>query len=110
MGASWMSAYVLLWCVAFGMEQEYAHAVEVLRKEVPQVVPQVWHPDSDSEKRVFFGPIHTTTGNTEIMEFPPSADALRERINKFLEHDPLRKVCKSPGIDAPFSYPGRIAN
>jgi hypothetical protein len=100
MGASWMSAYVLLWCVAFGMEQEYAHAVAVLRKEASQVVPQVWHPDSDSEKRMFFGPIHTTTGNTEIMEFPPSAEALRERINKFLEHDPLTGVSEDgqPGF------------
>ncbi|RZF24665.1 hypothetical protein EVC45_37515 [Paraburkholderia sp. UYCP14C] len=89
MGASWMSAYVFLWCVALGMEREYANAVELLRKEVPQVVPQVWHPDSESEKRMFFGPIHTTTGNTEIMEFPSSAEALRERINKFLEHDPI---------------------
>ncbi|QBR03768.1 hypothetical protein [Paraburkholderia pallida] len=92
MGASWMSAYLLLWSVAVGVEDQYVQAVEVLRKEVPQVVPQVWHPDADSKKLMFFGPVHTTTGNTEIMEFPPSVEALRERIKKFLELDPITDV------------------
>jgi hypothetical protein len=100
MGASWMSAYLLLWCVAVGMEEQYAQAVTVLRKEAPQVVPQVWHPDPESGRLLFFGPVHTTSGNTEIMEFPPSVEALRERIKMFLEHDPIADLSEDgePGF------------
>lgn len=96
--------YLPLWCVVFGMDEQYARTVKALKEQYPEVIPQIWHPDAESGKGWFFGPVHTSSGATEIMNLPLSVEQVVDHIGQFLKANPVggTSVDGEPTYD-PFS-------
>lgn len=100
MGASWMSATLATWCVAYRMGDDYTYLRQVLKGKAQSVQPQLWHPDLSSVERWYFEDAHLSTGSTEILDLPEDFHELLSRMQRFLEIESRDVQQASPAIKA----------
>jgi hypothetical protein len=86
MRTSWCLPTVLTWCAIAGLDDVYEQVVKSHRANYPSVCPQIWHADSDSARRWYFGDALDETGESEApFNLPVVASEMRGSMLAFAE-------------------------
>jgi len=72
-------AVLAQWCCVLGAQDSY-DLLLACQKELPKTTVQLWFPDSETEKKVYYGPAHRDTGTSLVpMQLPDTmADFIAE--------------------------------
>ncbi|MEX3932097.1 hypothetical protein AB4Y32_09850 [Paraburkholderia phymatum] len=103
-GSSWLAATLATWCVVCDMKEEYKHLVRSLKRKVPQLRPQFWHPDAESTKRWYFEDVHFDTGATEVLDLPEDMEDARGRMIQFLREKEWNVQTSTSAVKAGFLW------
>lgn len=86
MSTSWTLATLAGWCAILGMDDRYDVIAKEAKESYPEVCIQLWHPDSDLYKHLYFEQAHYKCGAAEApIELPPSASMWRNHIKIILK-------------------------
>lgn len=97
MDASWMVSTLAGWCAILDMAVQY----EVLRRGVVEsyqcLCPQMWHPDYDVYKFLYFQQAHYLCGASEApLELPPEISGMRAHMRVILKSNQVEIAKASP--------------
>lgn len=101
MNTSWTLAVLAGWSAILGEDDRYATLARGCRESYPDVCVQLWHPDEDLYKHLYFSPAQFRCGASEApISLPDQSTAWRDHIKTILESDQARIDRASPASQA----------
>jgi hypothetical protein len=88
MNMSWTLAVLAGWSALLGVDDAYSAIQKGLSDEYPDTCAQLWHPDNQIYKFLYFKPAHFDCGASEApIRLPPSAADWREHIRVIVKSE-----------------------
>lgn len=101
MNTSWTLAVLAGWSAILGEDDRYETLARECRESYPDVCVQLWHPDEDLYKHLYFGPAQFRCGASEApISLPEQSTTWRDHIKTILESDQARIDQASPASQA----------
>jgi hypothetical protein len=98
---SWLLPTLAAWSVILKREDLYAVIAKHSKTDYPQVCLQLWHPNQDLFKYVYYQPAHHSCGESEApIILPDTADEYRSRMVGVLESARHNIISCSPAVTA----------
>lgn len=101
MSMSWTIPTLAGWCVILDMDESYQVLAKGSRESYPGVCLQLWHPDDDIYKHLYFGAAHHRCGASEApIKLPDDATNWRKHVFAFNDSDQARILANSSALKA----------
>lgn len=85
---SWMLATIAGWCVVLDMDEVYEALAQSAREDYPKVCVQLWHPEKDLFRHLYFQQACFESGSAEApIHLPPKMEDYRKQMDLVLESD-----------------------
>jgi len=104
MNTSWTLATLAGWCAILGLDDRYELIARESRESYSEVCVQLWHPDADVYKHMYFEQAQFGCGASEApIELPLNASAWRDHIKTILKSNQAQIASASPAAQAGIS-------
>jgi hypothetical protein len=101
MEMSWTLATIAGWAALLGMDELYSVAAKNANEEYPNVCIQLWHPENDLFKYLYFQTAHFESGVTEApIKLPSTAAEYRGHMLKICQSEFGKALADSPAFKA----------
>ncbi|MHB1188950.1 hypothetical protein [Thiobacillus sp.] len=98
---SWTLATLAGWCAILGLDDGYEVIARECKESYPEVCVQLWHPDADVYKHMYFAQAQFNCGAAEApIELPQSASAWRDHIKTILRSNQAQIAAASAAKQA----------
>jgi hypothetical protein len=96
---SWMLPTLAGWCVVLGMEAAYQVIAKGARDSYPKVCLQLWHPDAQIYKYLYFNSAHFSCGASEApISLPKTGSEWRASMAQILNSEHANIAAASPAL------------
>lgn len=111
MNMSWMLPTLASWCALLKMDDYYRLLAVEAKESYPEVCMQLWHPDADIYRHLYFQKAQYICGASEApITLPTEASIWREHMAAIVASEQLQIVAKSTALHSGLSALDLIAN
>lgn len=101
METSWMLAIFAGWSAILGMDKMYEVLAQNVRDRYPEICIQLWHPEKDIYRHLYFQPAHSESGVAEApIELPATASEYRQQMQMICESEFGEILRESPAAQS----------
>ena len=101
LNSSWTLPTLAGWCVVLGMEHSYDALSEGSKTEYPEVCMQLWHPDKDVFRHLYFKAAHYECGASEApIVLPQGIEGWRSNLDSFIDSEQMQIANNSSAAKA----------